>query len=376
MENFEDIGRVEAIESLYKGTGFKPFQGAGFDPGARGSVVTAARMFTEGVDFDLVYFPLKHLGYKCVTAVTGELLAALATPRALTVRIAVSAKLDFPQVRELWQGMVAAATEHGYKAVDLDLLPSRNGLLVSVSAAGELPKLTAARRPAPQTKDLLCLSGSVGGAYFGLRVLDREKRCLGAGEGDGRFRVEARNDENNGARNDGRRAAGEGGFKDAGDNAAKDGAIPTPSATLERYRMMVGSYLKPEISPYVVPQMIEDEMVPSASVLVDRGLADAVKRIARATGLGAKVYADRIPFEGQSFDLGKALDVDPISAAMNGGEDYRLLFTIPILKAEQFRRDFQTFEIIGHLALPEAGTTLVSPDGLEHALRAQGWPDA
>ena len=86
MENFEDIGRVEAIESLYKGTGFKPFQGAGFEPGARGSVVTAARMFTEGVDFDLVYFPLKHLGYKCVTAVTGELLAALATPPSQTSR--------------------------------------------------------------------------------------------------------------------------------------------------------------------------------------------------------------------------------------------------------------------------------------------------
>lgn len=343
MENFADIGRVEAIQSLFKGTGFKPFAGAGFEPSARGSVVNAARMFTEGVDFDLVYFPLKHLGYKCVTAVTGELLAALATPRSLAVRIAVSAKLDLPQVRELWQGVVTAAKEHGYSSLDVDLLPSRNGLLVSLSAAGELPKLTASRRPAPQSKDLLCLSGSVGGAYFGLRVLDREKKALAPDTPvDG-----------------------------------QDGAtIATPSPTLERYRMMVGSYLKPEISPYVVPQMIEDEMVPSAGVLVDRGLADAVKRIARATGFGAKVYADRIPFEGQSFDLGKALDVDPISAAMNGGEDYRLLFTIPILKAEQFRRDFQTFEIIGHLALPEAGTSLVSPDGLEHPLRAQGWPEA
>lgn len=354
MENFADIGRIEAIESLYKGTGFKPFAGTLFGPAAKGSVITAARMFTEGVDFDLVYFPLKHLGYKCVTAVTGELLAALATPRTLTVRVGVSAKLDLPQISELWQGIVTAAKEHGYSAVDLDLMPSRNGLLVSMSAAGEISKLTASRIPSPQTKDLLCLSGSVGGAYFGLRVLDREKHRLDAGQGNGKPD-----------------ASGTGPSSGSGPSAR---TVAAPSSELERYRMMVGSYLKPEINPYIVPQMIEAELVPSYGVLVDRGLADAVKRICRATGLGAKVYADRIPFEGQSFDLGKALDVDPISAAMNGGEDYRLLFTIPILKAEKFRRDFQTFEIIGHLALPEAGASLVSPDGLEHPLRAQGWP--
>ena len=335
MESFADIGRVEAIKGLFEGTGFKPFQAAAYEVSARGSAVTAGRLFSEGVDFDLVYFPLKHLGYKCVTVATGELLAALATPCALSIRIGISAKLDLPQVKELWQGTVAAAKEHGYRAIDLDLQPSRNGLLVSVSATGELPKLTAARRPIARSKDLLCLSGSVGGAYFGLRVLEQEKQR----------------------------------FVD-GTKAEADKKSP-----LEQYRMMVGSYLKPEISPGTVPQMIDAELVPSAGVLVDRGLADAVKRLARVTGLGAKVYADRIPFEGQSFDLGKALDVDPISVAMNGGEDYRLLFALPIVKAEQFRRDFQTFEIIGHLALPEAGTVLVSPDGLEHPMKAQGWPE-
>ena len=333
MESFAEIGKVEAISGLFEGTGFKPFQEAMFESSARGRAVTATRLFSEGVDFDLVYFPLKHLGYKCVTAATGELLAALATPRTMSIRIGISAKLDLPQIKELWLGAVAAAKEHGYKAIDLDLQPSRNGLLVSVSATGELPKLTAVRRPVARSKDLLCLSGSVGGAYFGLRVLEQEKRR----------------------------------FED-GKKSGTDKKSP-----LEQYRMMVGSYLKPEISPYTVPQMIESELVPSAGVLVDRGLADAVKRLARATGLGAKVYADRIPFEGQSFDLGKALDVDPISAAMNGGEDYRLLFSLPIVKAEQFRRDFQTFEIIGHLALPEVGTVLVSPDGLEHPMKAQGW---
>ena len=297
-ENFSDIGRVEALARLYEGTPFHPAENLQFETDGKASVASASRMLLEGIDFNLVYFPLKHLGYKAVIAVTGELYAALARPRLLSVRLGLSAKLDLAQVREIWTGIVAAAKEHGYGNVDLDLGPSQNGLSISVSAVGETAFLTSKSRPRPQSKDLLCVSGNLGGAFFGLQVL-------------------------------------------AG----------------------------------IVAQLEETEIFPSSACLVTRGLADAVKRIARATGLGAKVYADKIPFEGNSFDLGRELDIDPVSAAMNGGEDYRLLLAVPILKLEKFRHDFQTFDIIGHLALPEAGTVLVSPDGLEHPLKAQGWKD-
>ena len=100
-----------------------------------------------------------------------------------------------------------------------------------------------------------------------------------------------------------------------------------------------------------------------------------MKRLSKDTGLGVKVYADKIPFEGNSFAFGKEMDIDPISAAMNGGDDYRLLFTIPILSAEKFRREFQTFDIIGHLAQREVGAVLVTPDGVELPVKAQGWND-
>ena len=329
-ENFADIGRVEAIASLFSGTGYKPFEQASFKTTGKGTIVSSDRLFTEGVDFNLVYFPLKHLGYKCVTAVTGDLLASLATAMSLSVRIGVSSKLDLDQVKQLWLGMVSAAREHGYKTLDLDLFPSQNGLIISLGAVGSVSASLSSRQTAPRSKDLLCLSGSVGGAYFGMRVLEREKLAF---------------DEN--------------------------GSQPA----LQKYRMMIASYLKPEIEPSIVKQLSESDLLPSCGVLVDRGIADAVKRISRATGLGAKVYADRIPFEGQSFDLGRELDVDPVSAAMNGGEDYRLLFTLPIMKAEQFRRDFQTFEIIGHLAQSEVGTVLVTPEGVELPLRSQGWKE-
>ena len=329
-EHFSDMGRVGAIARLYEGTPFKPFKDNGFETSGKGIVRTRTRVFLEGIDFNLVYFPLKHLGYKAVTAVTGELYADLSRPRVLALRLGVSAKLDFSQIRELWTGALTAAKEHGYQDVDLDLAPSVNGLTVCVAATGETSHLTEKRRPKPRSKDLLCVSGNLGGAFFGLQVLERERR---------RFDT---------------------------DRTAPD---------LEKYRMMVGSYLKPEITP-ALPQLLEEaDLLPSCGCLVTGGLAEAVKRIARATGLGAKVYADKIPFEGNSFELGKEMNIDPISAAMNGGEDYRLLFVVPILKMEKFRRDFQTFDIIGHLARPEAGTVLVSPDGVEFPLKAQGWPD-
>ena len=329
-ENFSDIGRVGAIARLYEGTPFRPFGDTGFETSGKGVIRTRSRIFLEGIDFNLVYFPLKHLGYKTVTAVTGELYAALSRPRTLQVRLGVSSKLDFAQIRELWTGAAAAAKEHGYKAVDLDLAPSVNGLTISLCATGETAVNTEKRRPEPRSKDLICVSGNLGGAFFGMRILERELR---------RF------DE--------------------------EGSHPA----LEKYRMMIASYLKPEITPALPDLLEEADLLPSCGCLVTAGLADAVKRIARDSGLGAKIYADKIPFEGNSFELGKEMNIDPVSAAMNGGEDYRLLFTVPILKMEKFRRDFQTFDIIGHLALPEAGTVLVSPDGVEFPLKAQGWED-
>ncbi len=139
--------------------------------------------------------------------------------------------------------------------------------------------------------------------------------------------------------------------------------------------MIVGAYLKPEIEADALTKMEDLGIVPSAAYLADRGLADVLKQLVRDTGLGAKVYADKIPFEGNTFELGKKLDIDPVSAAFNGGEDYRLVFTIPILKMEDFRHNLQTFDIIGHLAQNDVGAVLVTPEGVEMPVHSQGWKD-
>lgn len=330
-KRFADLGRIEAIRLLFEGSGYTAFNDTlQFNSAAIGDVcVNATKTMLEGTDFDLVYFPLKHLGHKAVVAVTGELHAALAHPKTLSVVLGVSAKLDFPQIAQIWEGIVSAAHEFGYKDVGLDLIPSRNGLSITISANGALSKLSSVRKPAAKSKDLICVSGSLGAAYLGLQVLERQKINMNK------------------------------------EDSLKEG--------IEQYKMLVASYLHPELSAHTITHLEDSEIYPSMGLFVTKGLSDAVMRLSRKTGLGAKIYADKIPFEGGSFNLGRELNFDPISAAMNGGDDMRLLFTIPILQLERFRRDFQTFDIIGHLALEEAGCSLVTPEGVELSLTAPGW---
>ena len=329
-ESFSDLGKVEAIDQLYRLSAYSPLSGLSYTSPKGGKITTAARMYLEGIDFNLVYFPLKHLGYKCVVGVAGELYATLSHPRLLQVVLGVSAKLDFPQIKDLWMGITVAAKEHGFEAVNLDLQPSNNGLFVSLAATGECSLLTDKRRMAAKSKDLICVSGSLGAAFLGLQVLER---------------------------------------------GAKEFQAHGVQPDMSRYKMLVGDYLRPELDASLVSRLEDEEIYPSYGYFVTHGLSDALKRLTRDSGLGAKVYADKIPFEGNSFQLGKELDMDPVSAAMSGGDDNRLLFVIPILHAEKFRREFQTFDIIGHLAQPEAGTVLVTPEGVEFPVKAQGWPD-
>ena len=327
-ETFSDIGKVEAIDQLYRLSAYHPVPGLTYSADKGGKVHTAARMYLEGIDFNLVYFPLKHLGYKCVIGATGELYATLAHPKLLNVILGISSKLDLDQIKELWTGITVAAKEHGYEAVNLDLQPSNNGLYISMAATGETSLLTDKRRMAAKSKDLLCVSGSLGAAYLGLQVLEKGRKDF-----------------------------------------EKTGKQPD----MAPWRMLVGDYLRPELDSGVVSKLEDSEIYPSYGYFVTRGLSDALKRLTRDSGLGAKVYADRIPFEGNTFQLGKELNIDPISAAMNGGDDCRILFTVPILHLEKFRRDFQTFDIIGHLAQPEVGAVLVTPEGVEFPVKAQGW---
>lgn len=305
-ESFAEIGRIGAIEKLF----------AGIEGKRKKDISFVHRVMLEGIDFDLSYFPLKHLGYKAVVEVTGELYSRLCEAQNLSVILGVSSKLDYRQIEEFWSGVRVAAEEFGYSGLNLDMVPSLNGLSISLGATGAQPSALFCKA---QSKDVICVSGALGSAFLGQQVLENR------------------------------------------------------SAELEKYKMMVADYLKPELREHTPTHFKEVGITPSAGCFVTRGLADALLNLRKETGLGVKVYADKIPFEGNSFSLGKELDIDPVSAAMNGGDDCRLLFTVPILQAEKFHREFPAYDIIGHLALSEAGACMVTPEGVELPVRAQGW---
>ena len=331
-KNFSDIGKIEAIKLLFEESPFKQADGTSYLCGEKGGVIrTASRLWLEGIDFDLTYFPLKHLGYKSVVGTVGEIYASLARPQSISVRLGISAKLDLPQVSELWNGICTAAEEHHIKRADLDLVPSRNGLTISIVISGITSPEVAENRKSASSKDLICISGNVGASFLGMSLLEQEKKK----------------------------------FEKAGEL--------TGQPDLEKYKMLVASYLKPEIDPDIVSQLGDSGIIPPYGYLVNRGLADAARRLNRDSGLGVKIYTDKIPFEGNSFEVGKKLNIDPVSAALKGGDDYRLMFVIPMSAYETFRHDFQTFSIIGHLAQPEVGTVLVTHEGVELPVHAQGW---
>ncbi len=331
-KNFSDIGKIEAIKLLFEESPFKQADGTSYLSGEKGGVIrTASKLWLEGIDFDLTYFPLKHLGYKSVVGTVGEIYASLARPQSISVRLGISAKLDLPQVSELWKGICTAAEEHHIKRADLDLVPSRNGLDISIVISGITSPEVAENRKSASSKDLICISGNVGASFLGMSLLEQEKKK----------------------------------FEKAGEL--------TGQPDLEKYKMLVASYLKPEIDPDIVSQLGDSGIIPPYGYLVNRGLADAARRLNRDSGLGVKLYTDKIPFEGNSFEVGKKLNIDPVSAALKGGDDYRLMFVIPMSAYETFRHDFQTFSIIGHLAQPEVGTVLVTHEGVELPVHAQGW---
>ena len=330
-KSFSEIGKEEAIRQLFENSGYAQADICSFAATDKGSIIQASVLMVEGIDFDLTYFPLKHLGYKSVVEATGEIYASMSAPKSLSVKLAVSAKLDFTQIGELWSGIVTAAKQHGYASLSLDLVPSPNGLYISISAAGERSHLTGTRRLPAKSMDLICISGNLGAAFMGMQILEREKQKF---------------------------------MKRKTDRSQPD---------LSDHRLLIGEYLKPELNPGYVAQLEEAEIIPSYGYFINRGLADAVKKLVRDSGLGAKVYVERLPFAGGTIDLGKQFGIDPVSAAFNGGDDCRLLFTIPIGKHDRFRHDFQTFDIIGHLAKPEVGAALVTHEGVELPVTAQGW---
>ncbi len=294
------------------------------------AMVISTDTLLEGIDFDLTYFPLKHLGYKAVTVAVSDILAMNARPEQLMVSIGVSSKLPVEALEDLYEGIEFACKELGVDLVGGDTTASITGLVINLTAVGRAKREVLSYRSGAQFNDLICLTGNLGAAYMGLQLLEREKRVLG------------------------------------------DQANPEPQ--FEGYEYLLQRYLKPRARKDIIDVLAEEGIVPTSMIDISDGLASEVLQICKASKCGARIYLDRIPIAKQTSALAEEMHIDPVVAALNGGSDYELLFTVPLAQQEEVMR-LGLVDIVGHITRESTGAYLVTPDGSDIKLRAQGFKE-
>lgn len=330
-----EFGLIDLLTQDFPARNASTLRGVGDDaaviaPPPGESVVCTTDSFFEGVDFDLTYFPLKHLGYKIVTATTSDLLAMNVRPSQLTVSLGISSKLSVEALQDLYAGLRFACTEQGIDLVGGDTRASMNGLTISVTALGHAPQERIVYRDGAQQNDLVCITGNLGAAYMGLRLLEREKRVLSD--------------------------------------------VTNPEPQFKGYEYLLEKYLKPRPRTDIIDALAEEQLRPTSMIDLSDGLASDLQQLCKASQCGVRIYLDRIPIARQTTALADEMHMDPVVAALNGGEDYELLFTVPLTMQEQVMR-LGLVDVIGHITLASTGCYLVTPDGQEIRLRAQGFPE-
>lgn len=285
-------------------------------------------LLLEGIHFDLTYTPLKHLGYKAVAVNLSDVYAMNGTPRQITVSLGISKRFTVEHINELYAGIYAACERYGVDLVGGDTSASVTGLLISITCIGEADEKEIVYRKGARDTDLICVSGDLGAAYMGLQLLERE-RVASAGRKD---------------------------FQP--DFAGRE-------YLLERQ-------LKPEPRADVIAEMRELGIKPTAMMDVSDGLSSELLHICKDSGVGCRVYEDRIPIDYQTAVMAEELNMNLVTAAMNGGEDYELLFTVPLTDHDKVAQ-MKTVKLIGRITKPELGAYMVTRDDAEMEIRAQGW---
>lgn len=290
-------------------------------------VLVSTDLFMEGIHFDLTYFPLRHLGYKAVVANISDIYAMNSTPKQITVSLALSRKFCIEDVEELYAGIRLACQTYGVDIVGGDTTSSLTGLAISITAIGTAPKGTAVKRNGAKETDLICVTGNLGAAYMGLQLLEREKIAT------------------------------------AGKDIQPD--FQGKEYILERQ-------LKPEARREVIEKLREEGIKPTSMIDISDGLSSELMHICKQSGAGCRIYEERIPIDYQTAIMAEELNLNVVTCALNGGEDFELLFTVPIADHEKVAA-MKEVRIIGHIVSESMGLALITRDGVEMELKAQGW---
>ena len=291
-------------------------------------ILVTTDLLLEGIHFDLTYVPLKHLGYKAAVVNFSDIYAMNGTPKQITVSLGISKRFTIEHIQELYEGIRTAAEIYGVDIVGGDTSASVTGLLISITCIGEADKDKVVYRNGAKDTDLICVSGDLGAAYMGLQLLEREK-VASSGQKD--FQPEFGGKE----------------------------------YILERQ-------LKPEARKDVIKALADAGIVPTAMMDISDGLSSELLHICKQSNAGCRIYEERIPIDYQTAVMASEINMNLVTAALNGGEDYELLFTAP-LSAHEKLAQIDSIRIIGHITKPELGCAMITRDGNEMSLQAQGW---
>ena len=335
LTEISTLGEFGLIDRLTEGVEPKnPHRGTSFGVDCAGlvfkenQVLVTTDLLLEGVHFDLTYVPLKHLGYKSVVVNLSDIYAMNGTPRQITVSLGISSRFAVEHLEEQYAGIRLACEVYGVDLVGGDTSASRQGLVISITAIGEVEKGKAVLRSGAKPTDLICVSGDLGSAYMGLQLLEREK------------------------------VAGKG-IKDF-----------TPDFAGKEY--LVERQLKPEARKDIIAELAKAGITPTSMMDISDGLSSELLHICKKSDVGCRIYEDRIPIDYQTAVMAEELGMNLVTAALNGGEDYELLFTVPLAMHDKIE-NLPGVKLIGHITDKNLGCAMITRDGGEITLVAQGW---
>lgn len=285
-------------------------------------------LLMEGVHFDLTYTPMKHLGYKSAIVNFSDIYAMNGTPKQITVSLAVSKRFCIEDLEQFYAGLQLACQVHGVDIVGGDTTSSVTGLAISITCIGTAPKDQIVYRNGAQETDLICVSGDLGAAYMGLQLLEREKAVF---EGEKEI---------------------------------------NPDFTGKEY--LLERQLKPEARKDIIEALHKEGIRPTSMMDISDGLSSELMHICTQSKTGCRIYEERIPIDYQTAVMAEELNMNVTTCALNGGEDYELLFTVPLTAHDQIEK-IKGIRVIGHITKPELGCGLITRDGQEFELKAQGW---
>ena len=287
-------------------------------------------LLLEGIHFNLIYTPLKHLGYKAVIRAISDIYAMNGNPTQVMIALGISSKFNVEQVEDLYEGIGLACEKYKVDLAGGDITSSITGMIIGVTAVGTVEKENLVRRDGARSNDLICVTGDFGASFMGLQLLERERKLF-----------------------------------------VKE-KVTQPD--LSSFEYVIGRQLKPEIPVSILTELRREEIRPTSMIDVTDGLASDLLHICRLSDTNCRIFYSKVPIDYETTRLAEEFNIDPMIPALNGGEDYEFLFTIPLELVEKIKM-IQSVKIIGHMTSSGSGNYIVGDDGSQVELSAQGWKE-